>query len=138
MEDVGIQLEVTIQERDVEPMATQPQPAEQVQIPDQAESMPVDQVPVVADVGIASPVPPQPTPSSPTPSSSKNTDTSIGDRIYKRLMSDSSEIEEEVISVPTDTGSELVTLMDSADQSKLMDVVAVDLLPYPRSQTSGQ
>ena len=97
-------------------MATQPEAAEQIQIPDQAESMPMDQVPVVANVSIATPLPPQP-----TPPSSTHADTSIGDRIYKRLMSDSSEIEEEVISVPTDNGSEIVTLMDSADQSKLLD-----------------
>ena len=103
-------------------MATQPEPAEQVQIPDQAESMPVDQVPAVANVSIATPLPPQP-----TPPSSTHADTSIGDRIYKRLMSDSSEIEEEVISVPTDTGSEIVTLMDSVDQSKLMDTTGDQL-----------
>lgn len=85
------------------------------QLQDQAETMPVDQASEDASVSTTTqPMATQPPPL-PNHSSSSHFETSAADRIHKRLMSDCSEIEEEVISgpyaAPLDMGSELV--MDS-------------------------
>ena len=113
-EDVDMQVETPAQEEaEQQPKMAERGVSEQLQ--DRAEPMPVDQVSEGSSVGtVAQPTAAQPPPL-PSHSSSSHSETLAGDKIYKHLMSDCSEVEEEVISGPysvlLDMGSEM--MMDS-------------------------